>query len=97
MGGFNLLESKRFEIQRKENLNLKATELLKSHPNYKDQEPLEGESVIAYTLRCAAHIVSPPQEEGESYDIECTTIKAAILGLEKEIEERLFIYRNKIS
>lgn len=61
---------------------------LKLHPNYKDLEPIKGESIVAYTLRYAANLVSPPQFEGESYDIECVTIKAGILGLEKEIEEK---------
>lgn len=68
---------------------------LKSHPNYKDQEPFKGESLIAYTLRCAAHLVSPPQEPNESYDVECTDIASGILALEEEICERWLKFKNK--
>jgi hypothetical protein len=53
-----------------------SLEALKSHCNYRDQEPLVGESLIAYTLRCAAHLVSPPQDDDESYDVECITVQA---------------------
>ena len=60
---------------------------LKKHPNYKDLTPIEGESLVAFTLRYAANLVSPPQFEGESYDVECTTIKDGILSLQEEIEK----------
>ena len=59
---------------------------LKEHPNYKDLTPIKGESLVAFTLRYAANLVSPPQYEGESYEVECTTIKDGILSLEEEIE-----------
>jgi hypothetical protein len=71
-----------------------ALKMLKSHPNYKDQQPYKGEGLVAYTLRCAAHLVSPPQFEGESYDVECTDIASGILSLEEEITKRWKEFNN---
>ena len=66
---------------------------LKLHPNYKVLIPISGESLVAFTLRYAANLISPPQFEGESYDVECTTLKDGILSLEEEIE-RVFNSHN---
>ena len=63
---------------------------LKKHPNYKDLTPIKGETLVAFTLRYAANLVSPPQYKGESYDVECTTIKAGILSLKEEIEKAFY-------
>lgn len=62
-----------------------ARDVMKKHPNYQDVEPKVGEGLCFYTLRYAANLISPPQHDGESYDVECTTIKGALLTLEKEI------------
>lgn len=72
----------------------KSIDSLKSHPNYKEPQPFKGEGLVAYTLRCAANLVSPPQMDGESYDVECTEIKSAILLLESEIEKKWFDYNH---
>ena len=69
---------------------LKAMKLitLRSHPNYSQKDPIEGESQISYAMRCAAHLVSPPQEVGESYDIECVDVRDGILSLIDDVEKR---------
>jgi len=59
-----------------------------SHPNYAQPDPIPGETLVQYTLRCAAHLVSPPQEEGESYDIECVNVAISILSIDGDIEAR---------
>lgn len=67
---------------------LKTAEALKAHPNYKDIMPFEGESLVAFTLRCSAQLVSPPMYEGEDSEIECIDLAKTILTLEKEIIEK---------
>jgi hypothetical protein len=64
-----------------------------SHPNYAQPDPIQGETLIQYALRCAAHLVSPPQEEGESYDIECVNVAASILSIDRDIEARWNSYQ----
>lgn len=86
--GYNQSTTREAEAYRLALKQGKQTAMLKSHPNYKDQTPFAGETLIAYTLRCAAHLVSPPQDPGESYDVECVDIAAGILSLETEITER---------
>lgn len=66
---------------------------LTSHSNYKHSEPVEGESVIAYTLRCASHLVSPPMEDGEDNEFECVDVARQILALEKKINEQWNEYK----
>jgi len=63
------------------------------HPNYEELIPLEGESLVSFTLRCAAHLVSPPQYDGESYEVECTDIAASILSIGPEVEEKWNKYK----
>lgn len=60
---------------------------LKSHPNWEQKSPIEGESKTAYILRYIAHLISPPQIPGESVELECVDIKDAVLSLEQEIED----------
>lgn len=64
----------------------KVLVMMKAHPNYSDPVPLPGESKVVFALRWASHLISPPQEEGESYDLECTDVACAILALEDDIE-----------
>lgn len=59
---------------------------LKAHPNFKQPLPLEGESKTQFILRYVAHMVSPPQEEGESCEIECVDLARAIKYLDNEVE-----------
>lgn len=51
---------------------------LRDHPNYEFPSPKKGESQIAFALRCAAHLLSPPQQDGESQEIECVEAAAQI-------------------
>lgn len=60
---------------------------LKSHPNYKDQIPEEGESQIDFALRVIAHMVSPPMEDEEDTTIECTDLAGAIRAMSEELKE----------
>lgn len=69
-------------------IRIKKIDALKDHPNYLLPTPLKGETQIQFTLRCASHLVSPPQEPNESYDVECTVIRDGILALENDIAER---------
>ncbi len=57
------------------------TSKLNEHPLYALTIPTPGESPLAYALRCAAHLVSPPHEAGEDNDFECTDVAAQILEL----------------
>lgn len=66
---------------------LEVLEMMKSHPNYKEPVPLPDESPIAFALRAASHLVSPPQEPGESYDLECVDVASGILALKNQLEE----------
>ena len=67
---------------------------LKKHPNYKDTYPYPDEDIISFTLRTCAHLVSPPQEPGESYEVECLDIRDGILALKEEIKQRFNNNRN---
>jgi hypothetical protein len=55
-----------------------AIDILKKHPNYKEELPREGDTLLSYTLRYLGNLISPPQYPNESYNIECTTIKQGI-------------------
>ncbi len=61
-----------------------AVDLLKDHPNYKMPVPRKGESQIAFAIRCAANLLSPPQNPGESYEVECVDAARQIRSLTKE-------------
>lgn len=58
---------------------------LSMHPNYEQPMPKEGEDLVAYTLRCAAFLISPPQLPGESNEIECVDVAAQVLALAADI------------
>lgn len=60
--------------------------VMKKHPNYQQQVPLPGETLVQFSLRWAAHLISPPQQAEESYDLECIDVAAAIQHLAPEIE-----------
>ncbi|WP_158600324.1 hypothetical protein [Fibrisoma montanum] len=61
---------------------------MKKHPNYKELTPNTGETLVAFSLRCAAHLISPPQEEGEDYELECVDVAVAIQALAPDIEQK---------
>lgn len=65
-----------------------VVEALKRHPNYEDKYPIKGETKTQFTLRCIAHLVSPPMEENESNEVECVDLASAILAMNDEIEEK---------
>ena len=67
-------------------------EEMESHPNWIRITPNKGESPIQFALRYAAMLISPPQEDGESYDLECVDIKAALLSISDQVEQA---YRSK--
>ena len=67
---------------------LRIVQDIRTHPNYEETEPVEGESIVAFTLRCAAHLISPPMESDEDNEFECVDIAAQILTLEKSITKR---------
>lgn len=75
----------------KEWLNLSA------HLNFEIQEPRPGESEIAFALRCAAFLVSPPQVEGEDTTIECTEVAKQIVELEAAVRTAWDRYRLRAS
>lgn len=89
--GYNLDDiqenNRRSEIKSNAEIGRKVSEM-RAHPSYLLPTPTEGESQIAFALRCASHIVSPPQFEGESYDVECTTVRDGILSLLDEVTQR---------
>ena len=61
---------------------------LSAHPNFELPFPQHGEDVIAYTLRCAAVLISPPKLDGEDEDTACEIVADAILNLYKPILAR---------
>lgn len=65
----------------------KLIDMMKRHPKYTPLVPEPGETMVAFTLRWAAHLVSPPQEPDESYDLECVDIAQAILCLRHDVNE----------
>ena len=60
---------------------------MKQHPNYKSPVPIEGESKTRFILRAVGELISPDQEEDESYDLECVDIRKALKFMEKELDE----------
>lgn len=71
------------------------SERLDSHPNYKQQTPRAGESLVEFTLRWAAHLVSPPKVDGESDENECTDIAQQILEIGSEVSAAWNAYHAK--
>lgn len=68
---------------------------LRTHINYEHTEPVYAETLVAYALRCAAHLVSPPMLPDEDNEFECQDVAAQILLLEKEITEKWDRRRHK--
>jgi intracellular sulfur oxidation DsrE/DsrF family protein len=66
----------------------RALNSLKKHPNYAALEPLDGEDKIAFALRSVSHLISPPQEHGETNEIECIHLADAVLLLREDIEAK---------
>ena len=62
---------------------------LSSHPNFKFPKFRKGESDSDYALRCAAALISPPQEPGESQEIECVDAARQILDLRRRVRWEL--------
>ena len=60
---------------------------LKDHKNYKETKPIKGESQIAFALRAAANLLSPPKCDGESDEIECVDAAADIMDLKDSLEK----------
>lgn len=54
---------------------------LSAHPNFNVPLPRPDEDIVAFTLRCAAHLVSPKKLDGEDEDTECTIVANALIGL----------------
>lgn len=59
---------------------------LESNPNYVEEMPRKGDSLLSYTLRYISNLISPPQAVGETYDIECIVIKKGVLGTHYKIQ-----------
>lgn len=68
---------------------------MKAHPNYINPTPQKGESPIAFALRGIAHLISPPQQPGESYDLECVDIAASVLAMREELELAWQLYESE--
>ena len=58
---------------------------LSLHPNWEIPRPQLHEDVIAYTLRCAAMLISPPKIEGENEDTPCEVVADAVQLLADEV------------
>ena len=64
-----------------------STIRLENHPNYKQPIPTpQLETPIAFALRCAAHLISPPKEDGEDDEISCEVVAEQIIEMTEEIE-----------
>ncbi len=61
--------------------------MLKSHPNYKEPYPMEGETKTRFILRAIGELISPKQEHGEDYEIECVTIRDALYVMDTELDK----------
>ena len=48
-------------------------------------QPAFYEDVIAYTLRCAALLISPPKSEGEDAETPCDVVADAIQRLAVDV------------
>ncbi len=61
---------------------------LSGHPNYSPSPPVTGETAIAFALRRAAHLLSPPMDSAESNEIECVSAARQVAGLLEELEKQ---------
>ena len=57
-----------------------------NHPNYHPTGPYRDETCIAFTLRRAAHLLSPPQEPRESEGMKCVDAAQQIRNLHYELQ-----------
>ena len=64
-----------------------AKSVMAQHPNYRQTSPLMYESVIGFVLRSAAHLVSPPMDNDESYECECVDVAEEIRALEDQLTD----------
>lgn len=65
-----------------------AKSMMADHPNYRQPGPLIGESLIGFVLRSAAHLVSPPMDNDESYECECIDVAVEIRMLENKLRKK---------
>ena len=61
---------------------------LTRHPNFQLPVPRKRESLVAYTLRCAAMLISPPKVVGEDEETPCEVIAHAVRKLAPAIQRR---------
>lgn len=54
---------------------------LMKHVAYKDLVPYKDETLLRFTLRFVANLISPPQQEQESMEIECKELSSAITDM----------------
>mgnify|MGYP001600844854 CR=1 FL=1 len=54
---------------------------LSAHPNFVPLSPQPGEDIIAFTLRCAATLISPTKIAGEDEDTPCEVVADAVKQL----------------
>lgn len=80
-------DDKRLQINKDAIIGMRVREM-RNHPNYLLPTPIQGETQIAFALRCASHLVSPPQESGESYELECVDVRDGILSLLDDVQNR---------
>lgn len=61
---------------------------LSDHPNFCLPDPILHESPISFALRCAAHLVSPPQNANESNEMECVDVALQLHELIEVVEAK---------
>lgn len=77
-------------------LNIKEVlDKLKSHPNFSQPIPINGESQIDFTLRVVAHLISPPMADDESTHIECINLAEAVRAMGPELNEIWNNFQNR--
>ena len=62
--------------------------LLRDHPNFVLPAPQKNETLVNFTLRCAAHLLSPPKIEGEDMEVSCQEAAQEIRALDSLIEKK---------
>lgn len=78
--GYSVQSSEETARRKKQALAAKA--ILADHPNYREPNPLAGESLIGFVLRSTAHLVSPPMDDDETYECECVDVATEIRAME---------------
>jgi hypothetical protein len=59
--------------------------IMKSHPNYSFPFPDYREDSLEFSSRAIGELISPPQQPGESQELECVDIKAALVAYSYEL------------